>query len=197
MRPLFVTLLFMCGLSISAFGGYDYTISSGYYGDTTIENSKTLLMTGGGITRLTAMGYNLLDIKNTTPYVPFSGGIGTLVLGSSSQLVMSGGEINWVDINGSGTAILSGGQINTLRNYNLQPIDDKLVEIICKEYDYDSQTQILTGTWGDGSAFNIKLSDSAQYTFTPTYDVIKFTVIPEPATMLLLGLGGVLIHRRK
>jgi hypothetical protein len=110
---------------------------------------------------------------------------------------MSGGEINWLDINGYGTATLSGGQINTLRNYNLQPIHDKLVEIVCKEYNYNAQTKILTGLWGDGSAFSIKLSDSAQYTFTPTYDIIKFTIIPEPATLLLLGLGGVLLCRRQ
>jgi hypothetical protein len=110
---------------------------------------------------------------------------------------MSGGEINWLDINGYGTATLSGGQINTLRNYNLQPIHDKLVEIVCKEYNYNAQTKILTGLWGDGSAFDIQLSDSAQYTFTPTYDIIKFTIIPEPATMLLLGIGCIYLRRRQ
>jgi hypothetical protein len=66
MRPLFVSVIVL-GVSVCTLAGYDYTISSGYYGDTTLENSETLLMTGGGIYRLTAKGYNLLDIKMTVP----------------------------------------------------------------------------------------------------------------------------------
>ncbi len=47
MRPLFMSML-MFGMSISAFGGYDYTLSDGYKGSFTLENSDTLLITGGG-----------------------------------------------------------------------------------------------------------------------------------------------------
>jgi hypothetical protein len=47
MRSLFVSLIVL-GLSVSALAGYDYTISNQYIGTLIMENSETLLMTGGG-----------------------------------------------------------------------------------------------------------------------------------------------------
>jgi|GEM_PF-3549613 len=47
MRSLFVSLIVL-GVSVCALAGYDYIVSSGYKGSLTLENSDTLLMTGGG-----------------------------------------------------------------------------------------------------------------------------------------------------
>jgi hypothetical protein len=59
---------------------------------------------------------------------------------------------------------------------------------------YNPANKRLTGTWEDFSKFNIKLVDYQGY--SPTIDNIKFTIIPEPMTLLLIGLGGIMIRRR-
>ncbi len=46
----------------------------------------------------------------------------------------------------------------------------------------------LTGTFVDGSAFNSRLE---------IHDYASLTLIPEPATLLLLGLGAVMLRKRK
>jgi hypothetical protein len=53
------------------------------------------------------------------------------------------------------------------------------LKCLVKDYSYNANTRKLTGTWGDGSAFNIKLINVAGY--DRTIDNIKFTIIPEPA----------------
>jgi hypothetical protein len=196
MRPLFVSLM-MLGLSVSALAGYDYIVSSGYKGSLTLENSDTLLMTGGGVNNITAGGVSVLEIKNTTPYTPFSGGVGTLDLGASSKLTLSGGQINTFTIGGFATATLSGGQINKIYSYQSTTVPNYMqhIEIICKDYSFNSTTSKLNGTWADNTTFNIQLVNQTGY--SPVIDNIKFTIIPEPATMLLLGLGSVLLRRRQ
>ena len=190
-----MTVLLALTLAVPAFAT-DYTITGGFYGTKIYRDYDTLLMTGGGVNSITAEDESFLDIRNTSPFAVGSGGVGTLDMWDSSRLKFSGGQIYWFDIDDYATAVLSGGWINTLRNYNEQPVYDKRIEIICKEYSYNTQTKKLTGIWGNDSAFNIQLSDSPQYTYTPTYNILKFTIIPEPASLLLLGLGGLLIRRK-
>jgi hypothetical protein len=67
--------------------------------------------------------------------------------------------------------------------------------MIVKEYEYVTSSNMLTGLWVDDSAFSIQLVDQTGY--DPVIDNIAFTVIPEPATLLLFGLGGLLLRRKK
>jgi hypothetical protein len=73
------------------------------------------------------------------------------------------------------------------------PIFNKHIEMYTSQHDYNSVTKKLTGLWWDKSAFSIQLYDIAGY--DKTIDNIKF-IVPEPATVLLVGLGGVLLRRR-
>jgi hypothetical protein len=45
MRTILIIILATCS---TVFAGYDYTISSGYFGNMTVKNHETFLMTGGG-----------------------------------------------------------------------------------------------------------------------------------------------------
>ncbi len=106
----------------------------------------------------------------------------------------------------SATAILSGGEIARLKttqsawqyDYTVDPpmlVPNPHVEIICKNYLYNTTSKMLTGTWEDNSLFSIQLVDVSGG-YSPTIDNIEFTIIPEPATLLLLSLGGLLIRRK-
>jgi hypothetical protein len=66
---------------------------------------------------------------------------------------------------------------------------DRHIQIICKSWEYDSITTHLTGVWADNSAFSIQL-DSFW-----AYDNMNFTIVPEPMSLGLLALGGLLVRR--
>jgi hypothetical protein len=180
------------GLTVSAFGGYDYTISSGYFYDITLENNQSLLMTGGGGLEITAKDFSVLDIRDTSVYVPLSGGIGSLIVFDYSQLLFSGGHVNRLDIGERATAILSGGQIHQITS-GYSYADPLHIKIICQTAVYDPTTKYLNGTWKDGTDFSILFKDRDGYSSV----IDNVTIIPEPATMLLLGLGGILLRRRQ
>jgi hypothetical protein len=108
-------------------------------------------------------------------------------------LIFSGGHVNRLDAFWNATAIISGGQINRIASDYVYASADH-IKIICQTHDYNTTTKILTGTWLDNSAFSIQLIDYATY-YSPTIQNITF--IPEPATMLLLSLGGLLLRRKK
>ncbi len=196
MRPLFVSLIVL-GVSVCALAGYDYTISSGYSDDIILKNSQTLLMTGGGVYEITAKDFSAIEINNTAPFAIATGGIANLIMGDNSKLAFSGGDVYRLNIGGFATATLSGGQIYKIYSYQSTAIPNYMqhIEIICKDYSFNSMTNKLTGTWADNTTFNIQLVNQIGY--SPVIDNIKFTIIPEPATLLLLGLGGVLLRRRQ
>jgi hypothetical protein len=194
---LFMTVCIALLLIVPVFAS-DYTITSGYYYGTKIyQNWDTLLMTGGGIESISATNFSILDIRNTSPFAVLSGGIGTLDLWGSSSLLFSGGEIYSLTLNANATALLTDGKIRKL--YSYQPvtypnyIPGPHIEMIIK--DYSVVSNILTGHWVDNSTFNIQLMNQTGY--DPVLNNIKFTIVPEPATVLLFGLGGLLIRHKK
>jgi hypothetical protein len=191
MKKLNLVLLMSVVLSAPGFATI-YYVTGGYFGSKTISGDDELIMTGGGGDSLIGKDYSILKIQNTSPLVVLSGGLWSLATWNHSQLYLSGGYVNWLDVDDYSKVVLSGGLINKLRNESEGGYSH--VEIICKEYSYNTQTKKLTGIWGNDSAFNIQLADLTGY--VPTYNILEFTIIPEPMTLLLLSLGGLLIRRK-
>ncbi len=195
----FTIILTVCVLAIPAFSGYTFVITDGMdFGGRDLIGTQSLLMTGGGGHSLGLLDWSSAIIQGTAPYnqdVYPSGGIFEIGVGGYAHLDFLGGEVYEIGVGSYGTANLSGGTIQRLRTTQvvygqIQPY----VTLFHMGYEHD-ETNMLTGYWADGSAFAIQLIDVQGY--TPTIENINFVYIPEPATLLLLGLGGLLIRRKK
>jgi hypothetical protein len=78
-------------------------------------------------------------------------------------------------------------------NVNGTPTWNPHITIACLDYLHNPSTNLLTGHWLDGTAFSIHLIDVQGY--SPAIQNIQF--IPEPTTMALFALGGLLLRRKK
>ena len=190
MRPFIISLL-TAVLSVSVFAGYDYTIVDGIWNNITVSGMQTFLMTGGAIEYLTGKDNSILEIRQTSFFPGTSAGIISLILSDSSQLDFSGGYVYKFSPSGDAKAILSGGQIDEIWGSYLFPADASHIKVYCQP-GWTYSGGYLSGLWLDNSAFNIKLvTKSGSDIFS------NMTIIPEPATLFLLAIGGLLLKRKK
>ena len=111
------------------------------------------------------------------------------------------GETEILTLYENSHATFEGGRIDYIRSYQ-RPLSgdwppsywDKHIEIICKDWSWNELNNLLTGTWADDTAFSIQLVDQTGY--YPAITNIEFTIIPEPATLILLALGYAFIRKR-
>ena len=205
MKKLIILLAAVLCSSVSL-ASYTYTITE-YQSLPSLDGTETLLMTGeGGTNSLDLYDFSSATIQGTSSLLRGSGGIWELRLFDSTHLDFSGGNINELRIRTDATAILSGGRINTISSnqiawkldYGFDPpqwVPNPHITII---YSGDLPAvdagNVLTGLWGDGSNFSIQLVDVSGY--SPAIENVQFELIPEPATLLLLGAGGLLLRKR-
>ena len=80
--------------------------------------------------------------------------------------------------------------------YSYQNVSSDLtvphITIECESYEYNEVDNSISGNWMNGASFSIQLIDSDD--FSPTIDNIQF--VPEPASLILLGFGGLLLRRK-
>jgi hypothetical protein len=183
----------------------DEYVSVGVYSNATVD------MTGGMVTsQLTAYDFSTVNISGGILEAIISTDTSTVNLSGSTQVVglgvrnlgtvnMFGGNVGLIDAWNHSTVNLRGG---TISNYLLAYGDESLtVNIYGYGFDYnplagDYRGGQLTGFWVDDTPFSIDL----YYDDTPGGPVIDtwshITLIPEPATILLFGLGIVLLRKR-
>jgi hypothetical protein len=202
MKRLISLALLLC-LAVPVQAGYFEFITDVYDPGLTLQTGDSLYMTDGGIGILTLNGESTAIIEGTSELEDGFGGIWVLSLSGESHLDFSGGQVHMLSLNSDATAILSGGLIEEI--YSTQPIwnddFDPAVQIsdphITMYYSGDLPTvevvdgfDFLVGNWMDGTDFNIYLHDTGY----DAYGNIQF--IPEPATIFLVTIGGVLLRRK-
>jgi hypothetical protein len=148
--------------------------------------------------------HSFAQIEGTSPLQEGYGGIWHLVVGGESHLEFLGGEVHQLSVDNFATAVLEGGRIDRINSgqqawkYAGDPpmlVPNAHITIVCDldSVNHNPLTNILTGNWLDGTPFNIRLIDEAGY--SPVIENIQF--VPEPATLLLLTVGMVLMQKRR
>ena len=189
-RLLILLVLFFAG---SAFAT-DYLIEDGDdFGELDLLDYDTLLMTGGTGHDLNIGGWSTGIIEDTDPLniAETEGGIWEIKTAAYSELTINGGEFYEIVVGQYSTMNLHGGDIfgSLMVNHTTA-----WVHIFGYGFNNDPFTgSPLTGFWADDTPFSINLVDST----ISTYDQIIFHEIPEPATLLLLGLGGLALRKRR
>lgn len=211
--------LFILGLCLSvSLGNFDITISDVFYNDSLELNDQSLLIEGAGVRYVHSYGDSYIEIQDTTNYQWQVGGVENINLHDQSTANISGGEIlglstwdsssmsiyngkiDYLMITDNSSATLYGGDFKAIRNSQFVPVGSEInLHIFCKDWKWNDSTNYLTVTWADNSSVDIELRDT-QWDDLSEYkmiDHITFTIIPEPVTIVLFGLGCLLIRTRK
>jgi hypothetical protein len=179
-------------------GEYEYAVRWSNY-------QTPLIVDGGGADQISVRDNGRLIVKSTSKplsaYHPV-GGVYDILLYNTAHLLYLDGVTELIRITGNGTinstAELRGGSINWINSMQytatlgLGPHIDLYCQPGWSWLDGDPMKGIK-GNWMDGSPFEIKFSND------PTYDPVWTNInviIPEPATLMLLGIGGILLRRK-
>ena len=163
-------------------GGH-HEFSEGFEGEIEMINGATADITGGEIGFILSYdncGLNIYDNSIIDLVKPFD----------TSSVYVYGGEINTIFTLGSSITNIYGSALN-----EISAIDSSTVNLFVESYQLDPTggayyDGLLTGTW-------LNSSDNFSIELVGDETINHLNFVPEPATMLLLGLGGLMLRRRK
>lgn len=171
-----------------------YLTNGEYVSMGVVENNEKLFITGGGAETIDVRDYGYLEVQDTAKPLGYHSGIYDIFLYNNSKLLYLGGVTEEVTLSYASTAELRGGIISGITLYR-RPQDSDYVTIFCQE-GYQKTAGGISGLWADGTAFDIHfINAGVSYPLTANYVFVE--IVPEPATLLLFGLGSLLLHRKK
>ena len=198
--PYLLLILYSC-IGYANLAEYKETadgyLSTGEYVDSPwLEYDEKLIVSGGDATTTDLWDYSRLEVYATSLPLSYSEnrGLYDIHLHENSSLLFMGGATESITLKSDSVAELKGGQINHLTIYR-RPQDSCYVTIYCQE-GYQKNASGISGLWGDGTAFDIQF-DNVGTPWPPTANFVNVEIVPEPATLALLGLGGLLIRRKQ
>jgi hypothetical protein len=106
----------------------------------------------------------------------------------ASVININGGIVNFDGVNVDGTLNIYRGLLS-INSFNYWGTQSANINIYGSGFNYNPSTQILTGYLLDSNPFTIKAVSSIEYA--------RFNLVPEPATLLLLSLGGLALRSRR
>ncbi len=185
----------------------DGYISEGEYGSNVqVSEDSILTVTGGGAEQIRLFDNSHLEIISTkTPlsdYYEGGGGIYYITPSDNSTVTFSGGIANYIYVLKDAAAIINGGQVNLIRTAQYEYVG-KTITIECCEgwswlYDNEGEINGIAGQWYKygNDEFSIKFLNIDKPLLTDTWTHVE-VVTPEPTTIVLLTLGGLLAKRNR
>jgi len=154
-------------------------------------------MTGGVVTsQLGAYDSSTVNISGG-----ILGGVFTSVESVASTLNLSGSmQADGVEIWGSGSLNMFGGTVGSVGIHNVANLyggtisDYLLATSTVNIFGYDFEYDPLAGNYQGGQLIGFWLDDTPGGPIIDTWPHI--VLIPEPASLLLFGLGGLFLRRR-
>jgi len=150
----------------------------------------------GGLTKdLDALGASTINVS--------SGEVWDLSAYDQSEISITGGEVAWLYVSAGSEATVVNGEVGNLWAEGSSTVDIIGYDLSYEPYfSYDSTREVweglLTGYWQgeEPVPFSITTWDEGTYDQLVLNDLGPLPGVPEPATLLLLGLGVLALRRR-
>ncbi len=201
-RMLQLFMVVVCSVPILGGVASDGFLTAGEYDHGMItwrSYDPPLIVDGGGACEIAVRDSGRLIVQSTsTPLGVDVGGVYDILLFNNAQLLYLDGVTELITIGSSAVAELQGGCINYIKSmqYTETTGTDPHIDLYCLPgWSWISDNSLLgiEGQWWDGSSFSIKFINDFDY--DPAWTNINI-ITPEPTTMILLAVGGLLLRRK-
>lgn len=158
------------------FGSSTANISGGLTKAVEALDASTINITGGEVWDLSAFG--------------------------QSEISITGGKVEWLYLSSGSQALVLEGDVTNLWAESFSTVDIYGYDLTFdSQYQYDRTRQTwegqLTGFWQNRTPFSMTTYDEETSNHLILHDLGPLPSVPEPGTLLLLGLGAVLLRRSR